>query len=102
MDSVPIYCGTVQNQDIALPDIASFSTLPEVLSATAELLKVEGVELTPACVAAAEVSWLKQSQKKYYLDAYQFLCKLNGVALKTVEGKKVVRSKKIVCTSYLS
>ena len=95
MDSVPIYCGTVQNQDIALPDIASFSTLPEVLSATAELLKVEGVELTPACVAAAEISWLKQLQKKYHLDAYQFLCELNGVALKSVEGKKMVRSKKL-------
>ena len=95
LDSVPIYCGAVHNQDVALPDIAKFHTLSEVLTATAELGREKGVSLTPACVAAAELSWLKQVQRKYYLEAYQFLCELNGVALSSVEGKKIVRSKKL-------
>ena len=95
LDTIPIHCGTVASQDVALSKIEEFDTLSDVLTATAKLNLDQGVTLTPAHVADAEISWMKHVQRNHYSDAYQFLLEMNGVYLKSVEGKKMVRSKKL-------
>jgi len=44
-------------------------------------------------VAEIRVSWFREVQKKYYSDVYTFK-KINSIAYKVKEGKKIVKDKK--------
>ena len=101
IDSVPIFCGLVPRLggDEVLPDVSAFESLVELYSATARSGLQPNVVLQPHHVADAEINWIRNVQRKHYNHVFEFLRELDGVALKSVDGKKIVRSRKITAPS---
>ena len=98
LDAIPIYCGTVCDQigyEDDLPDVSTFDDLRELYTATARCSIGASTAVLPCHFATAEIKWIKNVQRKYYSDAYEFLCQLGGIPFKSVEGKVLVRSQKL-------
>ena len=102
MDAIPIFCGhTIINKDrpVYLPDPQKFDDLKDLLSATINMLpNVKDLSKDKALVVA-ERHWIKWIQDKHYADVYEFLKKLKGNNLRSLEGKKIVRSTKLTVPS---
>ena len=98
LDAIPIYCGnlTVQRDlQECLPDVSAFDNLTDLYNATTRMSEGADVVLQPCHLATAERRWFELVQKTHYADVFEFLCQLNGTPFKSVEGKIIVRSKKL-------
>ena len=97
LDAIPIFCGQVDQGDCpsCLPDPGRFDNLMGLLSATIDLIpQVKGKSREKALVLA-ELQWIKWVQDNHYADVIKFLKDMNGHYPKSLDGKKVLREKKL-------
>ena len=106
IDSVPIFCGSVAIQDgygEDLPDVRRYDSLTALYAATAQA-SLSKARVLSCHITWAERKWVLAVQRKHYAEAFAFLGALDGVALRSVGGKTVMRSQKLspppICLSF--
>ena len=100
VDAIPIFCGNIAVQEISedFPSAESFATLKELYVKTME----SHPEITgkgDEAINLAESLWIKHIQKSHFADIIQFLEELRGHNARSIDGKKIVRAKKLIAPS---
>ena len=101
VDCVPVYLGSVSispdEYSVGLPSIKNISDLPEVFSKTTRaVVLAKGQVLSSRHIHLARLIWYREVQSKYYLDVVQFLSDINNENTRSLQGKKLIRSKKLI------
>ena len=104
VDAVPIFCGKVNKQQCQeLPDVSEFDSIKDLYIATGQKCGT-GAKLQPQDIAKAELIWVKHTQQNNYADVFEFLSQLKGAHISSVDGKKIIRKKKLsapsICHSH--
>ena len=100
VDAIPIFCGNVTVQEVSelFPSAEKFSSLQELYAETI----VSHPDITvrgDKAVNLAEILWLKHIQESHFADIIDFLKELKGHNLRSIDGKKIVRAKKLIAPS---
>ena len=100
IDAIPVFCGhvSVQESSKSLPDINKFKSLKDLLAGTVEFIKDNSISGDKA-INHAETLWIKHIQSCHFSDIIKFLQNLNGNNLRSLEGKRIVRSQKLIAPS---
>ena len=103
LDAIPVFCGHVPtasypglpDPNLYMPDKNSQDKLSELHKKTAKILfKNTNINL-PFLLGAAQEKWIKTVQENHYSDVIKFIKQLNGQDVKTINSKKIIRSKKL-------
>ena len=100
IDAIPLFCGNINVQEVSehFPNAENFNCLNELYLKTVEThpkIKVTGEKATKL----AETLWIKHIQSRHYADIIEFLLELQGHNLRSIDGKKLVRAKKLIAPS---
>ena len=97
IDAISVFCGHVAVQECSslFPDIRKYQTLKDLL--------VDKINIQPDILNSgdnalnqAEVLWIKHIQSRHFPDIIEFLQHLKGNNLRSIEGKKIFRAKKLI------
>ena len=90
-DTLPIFCGTVSEDDIAgLPNPSNYGNLRDLYSETVKSHSNLDSNDSDA-LNQAEILWVKYVQEKHYPDIISFLLKTKSNKVKTIAGKTLIK-----------
>ena len=97
IDAIPIFCGHtfLKDRPTFLPEPSDFQSLKELLLATVQIIPNLKELSQDKALHFAELQWVKWVQDSYYADACDFLIKLKGNNVRSLEGKKIIRVEKL-------
>ena len=100
VDAIPVFCGhvAIQESSTLFPDISKFNSFKDLLAETINIhpdIKDKGNK----ALNRAETLWIKHIQTRHFADIIEFLQHLKGNKLRSLEGKKILRSRKLIAPS---
>ena len=100
IDAIPVFCGHVAVEECSslFSDISKYQTLKDLLVDTINI-HPDILNSGDNALNQAEVLWIKHIQARHFPDIIEFLQHLKGHNLRSIEGKKIFRAKKLIVPS---
>ena len=102
VDAIPVFCGNVAIGEYAdpLPNPAKFDSYKDLLLETCKAVLNINENGEKALIQSENV-WFKYVQSAHFPEIIEFLQKLKGNNFRSLEGKRITRSQKLIAPSLL-